>query len=102
MLGAKLKKYRDQLQESVAEVGALTGIDAGRLAQIEAGAAEPTGDEILILADHFQCDFKFFISNERVAPFEQTDTLYRAHGQDFDRVALLQWPDPRFGFRWGK
>jgi len=94
MLGAKLKKYRDQLQESVAEVGALTGIDAGRLEQIEAGAAEPTGDEILILADHFQCDFKFFISNERVAPFEQTDTLYRAHGQDFtkaDRRAVQEF-----------
>lgn len=94
MLGAKLAKYRDQLKESVAEVGALTGIDAGRLEQIEAGAAEPTGDEVLILADHFQCDFKFFISNERVAPFEQTDTLYRAHGQDFtkaDRRAVQEF-----------
>lgn len=94
VLGAKLKKYRDQLQESVAEVGVLTGIDAGRLEQIEAGAAEPTGDEILILADHFQCDFKFFISNERVAPFEQTDTLYRAHGRDFtkaDRRAVQEF-----------
>lgn len=94
MLGAKLKKYRDQLQESVAEVGARTGIDAGRLERIEAGAVEPTGDEILILADHFQCDFKFFISNERGAPFEQTDALYRAHGQDFtkaDRRAVQEF-----------
>jgi Zn-dependent peptidase ImmA (M78 family)/transcriptional regulator with XRE-family HTH domain len=94
MLGAKLAKYREQLQESVAEVAMLTGISSSRLAAIEAGAAEPTGDEILILADHFQCDFKFFISNERVAPFEQTDTLYRAHGQDFtkaDRRAVQEF-----------
>lgn len=64
----------------------LTGISSHRLAAMESGTAEPTGDEILILADHFKCDFKFFISNERVAPFEQTDTLYRAHGQDFTKA----------------
>ena len=72
MLGEKLVKYRDQLQESLEEVAAATGIDLGRLTAIESASLEPTGDEVLILADHYQCDFKFFISNERVAPFEQT------------------------------
>ena len=91
MLGAKIAKYREQLQETVGEVAASTGIDAVRLASIETGQAEPTGDEVLILADHYRCDYKFFISNERVAPFEQTETLYRAHGADFsksDRLAV--------------
>src|SRR3989338_3522429 len=84
-LGAKLAKYRGQLKESTVEVASSTGIDASRLAAIEAGQAEPTGDEVLILADHYRCDFKFFISNEQVAPFEQTETLYRAHGGDFTK-----------------
>jgi Zn-dependent peptidase ImmA (M78 family) len=84
-LGSKLAKYREQLQETVGEVAGSTGIDVVRLASIEAGQAEPTGDEVLILADHYRCDFKFFISNERVAPFEQTETLYRAHGADFSK-----------------
>lgn len=84
-LGAKLSKYRGQLQESIAEVASATGIDADRLTSIEGGQTEPTGDEILILADHYRCDFKFFISNEQVAPFEQTETLYRAHGGDFTK-----------------
>ena len=84
-LGAKLTKYRGQLKESFIEVATSTGIDATRLAAIEAGQAEPTGDEVLILADHYRCDFKFFISNEQVAPFEQTETLYRAHGKDFTK-----------------
>lgn len=84
-LGSKLSKYRGQLQESIVEVASSTGIDAARLTRIEAGQAEPTGDEVLILADHYRCDFKFFISNEQVAPFEQTDTLYRAHGNDFTK-----------------
>lgn len=84
-LGVKLAKYRGQLEESVVEVAASTGIDAARLASIEAGEVEPTGDEVLILADHYRCDFKFFISNEQVAPFEQTETLYRAHGNAFTK-----------------
>jgi Zn-dependent peptidase ImmA (M78 family) len=85
LLGSKLAKYREQLQESHTDVAGSTGIDAARLAQIEGGHTEPTGDEVLILADHYRCDFKFFISNERVAPFEQTETLYRAYGSDFSK-----------------
>ena len=84
-LGSKLFKYRGQLKESIVECASATGIDADRLTSIEAGQAEPSGDEVLILADHYRCDFKFFISNEQVAPFEQTETLYRAHGNDFTK-----------------
>lgn len=85
LLGSKLAKYREQLQESKIDVACSTGIDVARLAQIENGQIEPTGDEVLILSDHYRCDFKFFISNEQVAPFEQTETLYRAHGADFSK-----------------
>lgn len=93
-LGVKLSRYRDQLTETVDEVATATGIDAGRLRLIEAGQLEPSGDEILILADHYRCDFKFFISNEHLAPFDQTDTLYRAHGRAFsksDRMAVQEF-----------
>ena len=86
LLGSKLAKYREQLQESFVDVANSTGIDADRLAQIENGQAEPTGDEVLILSDHYRCDFKFFISNEQVAPFEQTETLYRAYGSESPRL----------------
>lgn len=47
-LGSKLAKYREQLKESVVDVASSTGIDAARLISIEAGLAEPTGDEVLI------------------------------------------------------
>ena len=84
-LGVKVAKYRTQLDESVEEVAAATGINPTRLTAIESGEQEPTGDEVLIIADHFRCDFKFFLSDERLAPFEQTTTLYRAHGGDFTK-----------------
>jgi Zn-dependent peptidase ImmA (M78 family)/DNA-binding XRE family transcriptional regulator len=85
-LSKKLSKYRGQLQETVDEVAEATGISTARLTALEAGSVEPTGDEVLILADHFQCDFRYFISNELLAPFEQTDTLYRLHGNDFSKA----------------
>lgn len=93
-LGSKLARYRDQLGESLEEVGEATGIEVERLRAIESGAQEPTGDEVLILADRYRCDFKYFISNEQSAPFEQTDTLYRAHGREFskqDRAAVQEF-----------
>lgn len=93
-LGDKLQRYRIQLQRTIDEVAALTAIDVDRLASIEKGASEPTGDEVLILADYYRCDFKFFLSNEQVAPFEQTETLYRAHGREFskeDRSAIQEF-----------
>lgn len=94
VLGSKLAKYRDQLEESLEEVGEATGIEVARLRAIEGGEQEPTGDEVLILADYYRCDFKYFISNEHSAPFEQTDTLYRAHGREFskrDRAAIQEF-----------
>lgn len=93
-LGTKLSKYRDQLTQTLEEVATSTGVEVERLRSIEQGETEPTGDEVLILADHYRCDFKFFISNEQSAPFEQTDTLYRAHGREFskkDREAVQEF-----------
>ncbi|WP_186353488.1 MULTISPECIES: XRE family transcriptional regulator [Pseudomonas] len=93
-LGSKVSRYRIQLALTVEEVSAATRIPLERLCSVEAGEVEPTGDEVLILADLFRCDFKFFISNEQVAPFEQTEILYRAHGKEFskdDRRAVQEF-----------
>lgn len=85
VLGSKLEKYRAQLTETIDEVAEATGIDPKRISSLESGQIEPTGDEILIFADHYKCDFRYFISNERIATFEQTETLYRAYGNDFTK-----------------
>ncbi len=85
LVGDKIRRYREQLEFSLQELATATGIPVQRLEQCEAGKQEPTGDEILILADFFRCDYKFFISNERLAPFEQTDQLYRRYGKEFSK-----------------
>jgi len=94
LFSSKLKKYREQLKTSVDEVSAVTGISTQTLAALENAERRPTGDEVLILADYYQCDYQFFISNEKLAPFEQTETLYRRHGNEFskeDRWAVQEF-----------
>lgn len=92
-LGKKLLKYRNQLEYSLPEIESFTGILEERISNLEKGNICPTGDEILILADLYKCDYKFFLSNEKLASFEQTDTLYRMFGNEFskeDRRAIQE------------
>lgn len=81
----KLNRCCRQYLVEVADVALATGISSSRIALLMEGKATPSGDEILILADYFKCDFKFFISNELLAPFEQTEKLFRRHGNELSR-----------------
>jgi Zn-dependent peptidase ImmA (M78 family)/transcriptional regulator with XRE-family HTH domain len=86
LFSSKLSRYRQQFQLSIEEVAQATGIPSDVLRAYEAGAQQPSGDEILIFADFYKCDFKFFISNERLASFEQTDMLFRKHGDQLSKA----------------
>ena len=84
----------EHLSVDINEVVTNTGIPKPRLSKLLSVAADPTGDEVLILADYFDCDYKFFMSNERLAAFEETDSLYRKHGELFsksDRRSIQQF-----------
>ena len=85
VLGDKLLRYRNQFQYSLSDVADSTGIPESALREIEVGGRRPTGDEILILADFYKCDYKFFLSNEKLASFEQTETLFRKFGKNFSK-----------------
>ncbi|MFN3191262.1 MAG: ImmA/IrrE family metallo-endopeptidase [Aureliella sp.] len=94
LFGDKLRRYRQQFAMSLADVSSGTGITVSELSNFESGTLEPTGDQVLVLADFFKCDYKFFISNEKLAPFEQTETLFRAHGDvlsQHDRLAIQEF-----------
>jgi len=86
LLGDKLNRYREQFKLSFNDISIATGIEKSRLIDFEIGVATPTGDEILIIADFYKCDYMFFISNEKLAPFEETDKLFRRHSNDFSVI----------------
>lgn len=94
LLARKLSGCRIRLEYSYAEIFAGTGIKEERLKAFEEARIEPTGDEILILADFLREDYKYFISNQQTSASENTDSLYRQFGEDFtkeDRRAVQEF-----------
>lgn len=92
--GIKLNRLRNQQQLELAELSLGSGVPSERLLAMEAGEVRPSGDEVLILADFFKCDYRFFVSNEQLAAVEQTESLYRRFGSEFrksDRRAILEF-----------
>ena len=90
----KLLRYSAQMQMPENELASRSGIPVDRLKRLLSSEADPSGDEILIFADLFMCDFRFFISNERLASFEQTEALFRKHGDHLskaDRWAIQEF-----------
>lgn len=85
LLGQKLGQYRSQLQLSLDEVSIGTGIPTDVLRNFEMGRTPPTGDQLLILADYFKCDYAELISREQQTPLERTDTLFRRFGTAFSK-----------------
>lgn len=94
LFSSKLKRYRKQLKIPLDEVSSLTGISTQALIALENGEKKPTGDEVLILADYYKCDYQFLISNQQLAPFEQTEIMFRRYGNEFskeDRWAVQEF-----------
>jgi Zn-dependent peptidase ImmA (M78 family) len=94
LLAKKLTGCRSRLEYSYLEIFEGTGIKEDRLKAFEQAQIEPTGDEILILADFFREDYKYFISNQQSSASENTDSLYRQFGEEFtkeDRRAVQEF-----------
>lgn len=94
LISFRLAEARRLQSVELAEAAMHTGIEAGRLANIEAGHQAPTGDELLILANYYARDFRDFFDPSRPEPFKQIDILYRRYGQAFtpiDRRAIQEF-----------
>ena len=93
-ISRKLQHARLLQSFEVETVSQNTGISADRINAIESSLSRPSGDEVLILATYYRHDFRDFLDEKRPAPFEQTDLLYRRHGDDFrpeDRRAIQEF-----------
>jgi transcriptional regulator with XRE-family HTH domain len=93
LLSNKLIKHRENFLLNLEELSQKSGITVDQLKSFEEGVLEPTGDEILILADVYLCDYKYFISNESEPNFEKIEKLFRKHGnvlQATDRWAIQE------------
>ena len=90
----RLLMARNTLQYPANEVSHATGIGVERIAELESGSTRPTGDEILILANFYECEFINFLDENLPAPVQQAEILFRRYGEDFlpeDRRAVQEF-----------
>jgi Zn-dependent peptidase ImmA (M78 family) len=94
VLSNRLKQAREVLAYQLDEVSVNTGIEVIRLKAIESNNIKPSGDEILILASFYNCDFRAFLDDKQCAPVQQSDILFRRYGDAFtkeDRRAVQEF-----------
>jgi len=92
--GRKLSSLRADFGQDLATFSASSGIPAARLGTLEHGAEEPTGDEVLILADHFRKDFRFFLADDARDPDTDIELLFRERSGELspsDRVSIAEF-----------
>ena len=86
-LGLKCRHVREKILDiTLDQASERTGIDKAKLEAIESGEIEPSGDEVLIIADVYREPVAFFITNERSASIEKASDLYRMYGGSFSSV----------------
>ncbi|WP_342240851.1 ImmA/IrrE family metallo-endopeptidase [Inquilinus sp. OTU3971] len=92
--GRKIAALRADFGQDLDVVAGSSGIAAERLGALELGKGEPTGDEVLILADYFRKDFRFLLTDDARDPDEGIDILFRERGDELsssDRVAIAEF-----------
>ena len=83
MVSSRLKQARTVLSYDLKEVSDLTGIKVDELNAIENAERAPTGDEILVLASLYDCDYRSFIDEAIQPSVQETDILFRRFGDSF-------------------
>lgn len=94
LVAERLRQARETLQYSLDEASQASGIASDRLDAIESGREAPTGDDVLILASLYDCDFRSFLDEKIPPAVQQTDVLFRRYGETFraeDRRAVQEF-----------
>lgn len=79
-IAQKLLRSRNNMGYSKEDVSRLAGISIDRIDVLETGKVEPSGDEILILADVYKEDFRYYVSNQNLSSAETVEEMYRLNG----------------------
>ena len=94
-LGKRCRRLRVEiLKMTLHQAADRTGIDEERLENIERGEKEPTGDEVLIIADAYRERIDYFLMDEGSASIDRAVDLYRMYGDTFssqDRQSVQEF-----------
>jgi uncharacterized protein DUF955 len=90
----KLSGLRSDFGQDLDKLSVSSGIPAARLRALEHGTEEPTGDEVLILADQFRKDFRFFLDDDAKDAEADIELLFRERPDELspsDRIAIAEF-----------
>jgi transcriptional regulator with XRE-family HTH domain len=96
-LGIRLKRLREKLQETLAEVSGAVEIDTVHLTEIEKGSKRPSEDILLLLISHFGMKEEDATTLWELANYEpKNTTLANVTPEDVNNHALMIMPiEPR-------
>lgn len=76
--GCKLRQLRESFGHERYVVSEQTGLTVEVIESMEGGIKEPSGDEVLILADFYRCDFSWLIEDDASNPDEAASMMLRS------------------------
>lgn len=85
IFATRLRKCRESFALSIPQVSEGTTINTGDITAYESALVDPKGDHILILADFFRCDYRYFIEPAFPDTFANTSILFRAFTEELDK-----------------
>lgn len=91
---SKIAGLRASRGSTPQQVAAATGISPDRLSALESAQIGPTGDEILIISDHFNCEFGWLIEDDAINSDENLRILFRSAAEKLsteDRYAVAEF-----------
>lgn len=83
LMASRFKQARVTLEYSLEEVSRSTGISIDEILSVEQGKVIPSGDDVLILAEFYDCDFRGFIDSACLPPVQKAEMLFRRYGDAF-------------------
>jgi Zn-dependent peptidase ImmA (M78 family)/transcriptional regulator with XRE-family HTH domain len=94
VVARRLKSIRATLGYDLPAVAEATGVHVDRIAELESGTATGVGDEVLVLAAFYDCDFRSILDDTLPEPDQKTNILFRRYGSTFsaqDRRAVQEF-----------
>lgn len=96
-LGNRLKRLREKMQESLAEVSGAVEIDIAQLTEIEKGLERPSEDILLLLISHFSIKDEEATRLWELASYNQQDAIMP--DDSTSRQSLMLMPgEPRISY----
>lgn len=90
LLGKKLRELREDLKINVLEASARIQISVDEYLKIESGEKKATGDQIVLLANLYQEDFRYFVTGDYPSARSQITEMFRLNSSlsQKDRIAI--------------